>query len=81
MSRFIRLSNMIINTHKIINICVTPSKYTIELVGTNISGISFMFGSVGFGSIDSHSNSISVFKEKVPDDYNIITKWIDTIDT
>jgi hypothetical protein len=73
MSRFIKLSTMIINTSRICRIDVHPEIYDIRMIQTQFSGF-IMFGS---GGISSQNSDIEICKKTNPIDYHIITKWID----
>jgi hypothetical protein len=42
----------------------------------NINGISF----ISFGSINSYDDYITIYKHQTPNDYELITNWIDKID-
>lgn len=75
MSHFIKLTSMIINKNLIISVFMKQNKYHIYTVENNINGF-MLFGS---GGIDSSPEKIVICEEKSPEDYKIISKWIDTI--
>lgn len=77
MSRFIKLTNKIINTTQILKIDIwnNPKAYYITLKPIYVSGYHFF----SFGSISSHDSTISIYEECDKDDYKIITDWIDKI--
>ena len=77
MSRFIRLSNLIINTHNINTIKNNGSKYTISIKKQNIDAF-FIFGC---GGINTDYDNIVFCAKKDEKDYREITKWIDTLDS
>jgi hypothetical protein len=74
--KFLKLSQVMINTSKITSIKLLPSKYIVSLDSTHIHGV-VLFGS---GSIVTEDGHFTICKEKTPDDYETFTKWIDTID-
>ena len=75
MSQFIKLTSMIINKNLITSVFIKPNKYHIYTVENNING--FMI--LGSGGVDSSPEKIVICQEKSPDDYTIISKWIDSI--
>ena len=60
MSRFIKLSTIVINTNYINKILINPNHYSIYLNNTNIS----------------FDTKINVCAVKSPIDYNIMSDWI-----
>jgi len=72
MSRFIKLTNIIINTTNIATIKIHPTKYTIFMRNNHIDGC-FMFGS---GFVDSQESKVEVCKDAHPKDYQILEKWV-----
>ncbi len=75
MSQFIKLTSMIINKNLIVSVCKKPKKYHIYTIENNINGY-MIFGS---GGASSSPEKIVICEEKSPEDYKIISKWIDTI--
>ena len=73
-NKFIKLSTMVINTSAIKNIRIDKNKYFINFISTDING-TILFGS---GGISTDDDSISVCEIKNPQDYKIITDWIDS---
>ena len=76
MWRFIRLSNIIINTSKIVTIDILPTKYVIFMCNHHLDGW-FICGS---GDVKSVGNKIEICQNKDPMDYIILTDWIKKID-
>jgi hypothetical protein len=75
---FIKLTNMLINTHHIRQIVITPDKYSIMTTNSKIKGGVFVFAGVCYGSIDSdEDNIIDIYKMTKPIDHQIISDWID----
>jgi len=75
MSQFIKLTSMIINKNLITSVFIKPNKYHIYTVENNING--FML--LGSGGVDSSPEKIVVCGEKSPEDYKVISNWINTI--
>lgn len=77
MSRFIRLSNKLINISQIVKIDIfnEPKSYHLVLNPINISGYHIF----SFGSISSYDTSISIYEETNQEDYKIMTDWINKI--
>ncbi len=74
MSRFIKLSNRLVNTAFITRVDIIADKPAYELVmaSLHISG-RWLFGS---GGIDSHDYRIIACKEEHPESYKAIDDWI-----
>ena len=80
MSRFIKLTNFLINTNNIHSILIQPNKYVIQIVSKNING--FNLGIFGFsmGNISSVTSEIEVCEKKHSTDYKIMTDFINKND-
>ena len=72
MSRFLRLTNMLLNVNQIRLIEITPDKYKIRMIAHHISGFTF-FGSGGF---DSYNHDFNCCKKENSIDYKIISEWL-----
>jgi hypothetical protein len=77
MSKFIKLTNLVLNTNNIYSIVIKPDKYSIHIVGNHISGFNWNFLGIGAGSISSFTSEIEVCKNKHSLDYKIVSDWID----
>ena len=81
MSKFIKLTNMILNTKYIYKISIKPNKYYIYFKFNEINGFLWLFGGTGVGNISSYNananTEIEVCETNHPIDYKIITEWID----
>lgn len=75
MSQFIKLTSLILNKNLITSVFIKPKKYHIYTVENNINGF-MLFGS---GGVDSSPEKIVICEDKSPEDYKIISKWIETI--
>ena len=72
MTRFLKLTSIIINTAKIVTIDVLPTKYTICMSNQKIDGW-LLFTS---GAVESYNTKIEVCENKHPDDYQTVKEWI-----
>ena len=80
MSKFIKLTNFLINTNNIHSILIQPNKYVIQIFSKKING--FNVGIFGFsiGDISSVTSEIEVCEKKHSTDYKIITDFINKND-
>ena len=76
MSRFLRLTNFMINTNDIHKISIQPNKYIIHVISKKIDG--FTFGVYGFGTghLSSCVSEIEVCEKKHVNDYKKMTDWV-----
>ena len=75
MTRFLKLTNIIINTKKIIGINISPTKYTISIANHSFNGW-MIFGG---GYVESIENNIEIYQYKDPLDYRIVKDWIEQL--
>ena len=75
MSNFINFSSVIINTSKIKAIEMTNNKYIITLSTNTLDGF-MLFTSGYFKSIN---DKVEICKTQHPEDYKILTDWINKI--
>jgi len=73
MSRFLKLTNIIINKNYIQNISINKDKFILHILSNNFDGV-VMFGS---GTFETRDTKIEVCKTKNFSDYKIVTDWID----
>ncbi len=78
MSRFLKLSNRIVNTALIqhVHFDKTAGKYSIHLAGSSTQGL-FILGS---GNISSYGNEIYATKEEHPASYEAIERWYNSVE-
>ena len=78
MSRFIKLTNIVINSCKIIFIENTGTTYYVKTHGPNLQ---YGFSIFGFGFINTSTsyNFIEICKNKHPIDYQIMEKWVNNL--
>ncbi len=70
---FLRLSNVLLNIHKISKIEIYPNSYYLHF--ENYSSYGSLFFS--FGSFSGSNETCYIEKEKNPDDFETIRRWID----
>jgi len=77
MSKFLKLTNFLLNTNDIHKIVIRPNKYYIHIVGKKIDGFNWGVGGFVLGSISSYTSEVEVCETKHSTDYKIVTDWID----
>jgi len=75
MVNFIKLTSLIINTSKITTIIIKNNRYCIYLNNFDISG--FLYNT--HGHISSNNEKLEICQTANPEDYKIITNWINNI--
>lgn len=73
MSRFLKLTNIIINKNVIHHIDINKDKFLIHLM-TNKTGGFYIFGA---GEYKSYNTEVKICKTKFLSDYKTVTDWID----
>ena len=73
--RFIKIGNSLINTNAIRRVWFDEKAFEIELNPAGTTGFLMM----GSGSFHADSDHIKVIKEKHPDSYKEMEKWIQDI--
>ncbi len=76
MSKFLKLTNFVLNSNDIHKIVITPNKYCIHVAGKQLNGFLWIIGGFGFGSATSHTSEIHVCEKEHSTDYKIVTDWI-----
>jgi hypothetical protein len=76
MSKFIKLTNLIININCIQSIVIKPNKYYILIASNKFDGSKGSFSGFGFGTISSHNSEIEVCETQHSIDYKIVSDWI-----
>lgn len=77
MSKFLKLTNLIININYIHSIFIKPNKYYIHVVSNKFDGSNLCVAGFGYGNISSHNYEIEVCETKDSSDYKIVSDWID----
>lgn len=83
MSRFIKLTNKIINIahiEKIIFSSNPDKQYYIQFAHSNTSYFGFILAGTGWITGNSPDNNIIIYEEKNPEDYKKIEEWINNLD-
>jgi hypothetical protein len=75
-SRFLRLTNFLVNVNQIRRIEIHPGAYKIQLIPSELSG----FTLVGSGFFQSSVESYTVSEKDHINDYKIVTEWIQNND-
>ena len=57
-------------------ILIQPNKYYIHITDPKFSGSSLSIGPFGFGRISSFDERIKVCENKNPNQYKIVSEWI-----
>lgn len=73
MSRFLRLTNMLLNVNQIRLIEISPDKYTIRMNAHHING----FVIFGTGYFESYKHDFDCCKKEHSTDYKIISEWLE----
>jgi len=79
MSKFIKLTNVILNTSDIHKIVIQPKKYYIHIVGKVMYGSSWSIFGSGAGHITSLTSETEICETNDSADYKIISDWINQI--
>jgi len=77
MTKFIKLTNLIINTKYIQSIVIKPNKYYINVVSNKFDGSNWSNPIIGIGTISSYNSEIEVCETENSSDYKIVSDWID----
>jgi hypothetical protein len=79
MSRFLKLTNSIINLNYIYKIDITPTKYYIYIDSKELDGNSINFCGSGWGNISKRLTIFQICETNDPIDYKKVTHWINKI--
>jgi hypothetical protein len=77
MTKFIKLTNLIINTKYIQSIVIKPNKYYINVLSNKFDGSNWNSPIYGMGIISSYNSEIEVCETENSRDYKIVSDWID----
>ena len=77
MSKFIKLTNFIININYIHSIVIKPNKYHINVLSNKFDGSIWSSFGFGIGTIYSSNSEIEICETKHSNDYKIVSDWID----
>jgi hypothetical protein len=75
-SRFLRLTNFLVNVNQIRRIEIHPGAYKIQLIQDELKGVTFM----GTGYFTSQTESYTATEKDHINDYKIIADWINNIE-
>jgi hypothetical protein len=76
MSKFIKLTNLIVNVNYIQTIVIKPNKYYINVITNKFDGSNWNVPGFGIGTISSYNYEIEVCETKHSSDYKIVSDWI-----
>ncbi len=76
MSKFLKLTNFLLNTNDIHKIVIKPNKYCIHVAGKTLDGFIWIIGGIGVGRATSYTSEIEVCEKEHSTDYKIVTDWI-----
>ena len=77
MSKFIKLTNLIININYIQTKVIKPNKYYINVMTNKFDGSNWSSPVIGIGNFSSYNFDIEVCETKHSSDYKKISDWID----
>ena len=77
MSKFLKLTNFLLNTNDIHKIVIQPNKYCFHIVSKKMDGFNWGIGGFGLGFIYSYTYEFEVCETNHSTDYKIVTDWID----
>jgi hypothetical protein len=77
MSKFIKITNLIININYIHSIVIKPNKFCINVASNKFDGSKWSITGFGMGTITSYNSEFEVCKTEHPSDYKKISDWID----
>ena len=75
MSKFLKLTNYLINTRYITMICMYKGEYHIK-IGKSVSSSIQGFTILGSGTILRDNTNIIIKEKEHPENYKIVTDWI-----
>ncbi len=76
MSRFLKLSNFVVNTSKIMYVEIKSAEYILTVSNPNLSG-TFLMGS---GNFYSDMTTFFVSEKHNPQDFQKVKKWIEEME-
>lgn len=79
MSRFIKLTKILVNINNITSISIQPNKYLIHLAKNNNDGFGMFILGSGLWNSSSTNYQIEVCETEHQDDYKIVSEWIKNI--
>lgn len=77
MSRFIKLSQCVLNTNYISHIIINPSNFQIKMTIYDLNGYLLL----GTGGLTNTNYILDIDEKTNPGDYQVLNKWIGQIDT
>jgi len=76
MTKFLKLTGMIININYIHSIVIKPNKYHINVISNKFNGLNWTIHGCGIGNIYSYNSEIEICESQNRSDYKIVSDWI-----
>ena len=73
MSKFLKLTNFVLNTNDIHKIVIHPNKYCFHIVSKQMDGFNWGIGAFGLGKLSSYNYEFEICETNHPTDYKIVT--------
>jgi len=73
---FIKLGDKIINPNMIKTITISSTQYNINMISSNGGSSGFFIGGTGWIFNNNNNDTITIFKEKSPIEFEYLTEWI-----
>lgn len=77
MTRFLKLTTMLLNTNDIHKIIINPNKYVIHIESKKFEGLMGFIIPFGIARQLSYVEELEVCETKDPIDYKMVSEWID----
>ena len=76
MAKFIKLTNVLLNTNDIHKILILPNVYYIHIISKQLNGYIGLFSGFGLGKVASYYDVIKVCEFNDSTDYKMVSEWI-----
>ena len=76
MAKFIKLTNVLLNTNDIHKILILPNIYYIHIISKKLDGYIGLFSGFGLGKVTSYYDVIEVCEFNDSTDYKMVSEWI-----
>lgn len=73
---FIQLGDKIINTNMIKTITCSSTQFNINMISSNGGSNGFFIAGTGWIFNNNNNETITIFKEKSPREFEYLTEWI-----
>jgi hypothetical protein len=79
MTKFLKLTNFILNANNIYKISIQPNRFVIYVAYKKVDGFLWLIGGFGLGNLSTVTEEVEVCGEKHSTDYKIVSEWINKI--